>query len=135
MNLFLTEDGVLKMGYYGLTTLSECYGIKIMNHDGFRRFAPEVSRRQYEVMSDLWYLGVALVEMMGVSPCVESKLSGISYIPGCIELPYDKDAIESSDLVDFLHNCFVVGFIKEKSVSEFMNVSGMGWRMMNSIHL
>ena len=62
MNLFLTEDGVLKMGYYGLTTLSECYGIKIMNHDGFRRFAPEVSRRQYEVMSDLWYLGVALVE-------------------------------------------------------------------------
>ena len=79
MNLFLTEDGVLKIGYYGLTTLSECYGIKIMNHDGFRRFAPEVSRRQYEVRSDLWYLGVALVEMMGVSPCVESKLSGISF--------------------------------------------------------
>ena len=135
MNLFLTEDGVVKLGYYGLTTQTECYSLKIMKCDGLRSFAPEVSRKQYEVISDMWYLGVALVEMMGVSPCVESKLSGISYVPGCIELPYDKDEIESSDLVDFLHNCFVVGFIKEKSVSEFMNVSGMGWRMMGSIHL
>ena len=135
MNLFLTEDGVVKLGYYGLTTLSECYGIKIMNHDGFRRFAPEVSRRQYEVMSDLWYLGVALVEMMGVSPCVESKLRGLPYYSGSVELPFDNDAIESSDLVDFLHHCFAVRSSEEWGVNELMDVSVMGWRMMSSIHL
>ena len=28
MNLFLTEDGVLKLGYYGLITQAECYSIK-----------------------------------------------------------------------------------------------------------
>ena len=27
MNLFLTEDGVLKLGYYGLTTQAECYSL------------------------------------------------------------------------------------------------------------
>ena len=135
MNLFLTEDGVLKMGYYGLTTQAECYSLKIMDCDGFRRFAPDASSRQYEVRSDLWYFGVALVEMMGVSPCVESKFSGLSFFPGCVELPYDKDEIESSELVDFLHNCFAVRFVKRGNVSEFMNVGGMRWRMMGSIHL
>ena len=42
MNLFLTEDGVLKLGYYGLTTQAECYSIKETNCDGIRSFAPEV---------------------------------------------------------------------------------------------
>ena len=44
MNLFLTEDGVLKLGYYGLTTQAECYSIKEMDCDGIRSFAPEVFR-------------------------------------------------------------------------------------------
>ena len=48
MNLFLTEDGVLKMGYYGLTTQSECYGIKKTECDGVRSFAPEVFRGNME---------------------------------------------------------------------------------------
>ncbi len=34
MNLFLTEDGVLKLGYYGLTTQAECYSIKETDCDG-----------------------------------------------------------------------------------------------------
>ena len=44
VNLFLTEDGVLKMGYYGLFTQAECYDIKGTNCDGIRSFAPEVFR-------------------------------------------------------------------------------------------
>ena len=135
MNLFLTEDGVLKLGYYGLTTLSECYSLEIMNCNGVRSFAPEVSRKQYEERSDLWYLCVALVEMMGVSPCVESKLRGLPYYSGSVELPFDNDAIESSDLVDFLHHCFAVRSSEEWGVNELMDVSVMGWRMMSSIHL
>ena len=42
MNLFLTEDGVLKLGYYGLITQAECYSIKKKNCDGIRSFAPVV---------------------------------------------------------------------------------------------
>ena len=98
MNLFLTEDGVVKLGYYGLTTQTECYSLKIMKCDGLRSFAPEVSRKQYEVISDMWYLG---------------------------EFPFENDAIESSDLVDFLHNCFAVRLPEEWGVNELMDVSGM----------
>ena len=103
MNLFLTEDGVVKLGYYGLTTLSECYSLEIMDCDGFRRFAPEVTKGQYEVRSDLWYLGVALVEMMGVSPCVERRLSRLPCFPAFVELPFDKMQLN--------HQIWLISFI------------------------
>ena len=42
MNLFLTKEGVLKLGYYGLITQAECYSIKGTNCEGVRSFGPEV---------------------------------------------------------------------------------------------
>ena len=57
MNLFLTEEGVLKLGYYGLTTQSECYSIKKRDCEGLRSFAPEVFKGEYEIDSDVWSLG------------------------------------------------------------------------------
>ena len=58
MNLFLTEDGVLKLGYYGLISQAECYSIKKTECDGVRSFAPEVFGGKYEMKSDLWSLGI-----------------------------------------------------------------------------
>ena len=49
VNLFLTEDGVLKVGYYGLTTQVDCYFIKEEDCDGVRSFAPEVFDIDYEM--------------------------------------------------------------------------------------
>ena len=68
MNLFLTEDGVLKLGYYGLTTQAECYSIKKMDCDGIRSFAPEVFRGEYEMKSDVWSFGACLFELARVEP-------------------------------------------------------------------
>ena len=68
VNLFLTEDGVLKLGYYGLTTQAECYSIKRKDCDGIRSFAPEVFRGKYWMQSDVWSLGIVLVELMGIAP-------------------------------------------------------------------
>ena len=68
MNLFLTKNGMLKMGYYGLTTQAECYGIKGMNCNGIRSFAPEVFRGKYGMKSDVWSFGIVLLEMMGMTP-------------------------------------------------------------------
>ena len=68
VNLFLTEDGVLKLGYYGLTTQAECYSIKKENCDGIHSFADEVFEGRYEMKSDVWSLGIALIEMMGIRP-------------------------------------------------------------------
>ncbi len=121
MNLFLTEDGVLKLGYYGLTTQAECYGIKGMNCNGIRSFAPEVFRGKYGMKSDVWSFGIVLLEMMGMTPYYGYETDELPTKNGYLRLPFDKNAIESEELLDFLKKCFLK---KERwSVNELMNVS------------
>ena len=66
MNLFLTKDGVLKLGTYGLTTQSKCYSLKEMKCDGVRSFAPEVFYGDYDMKSDVWSFGITLIERLGM---------------------------------------------------------------------
>ena len=121
MNLFLTEDGVLKLGYYGLTTQAECYGIKGMNCNGIRSFAPEVFRGKYGMKSDVWSFGIVLLKMMGMTPYYGYETDELPTKNGYLRLPFDKNAIESEELLDFLKKCFLK---KERwSVNELMNVS------------
>ena len=89
MNLFLTEDGVLKLGYYGLTTQSECYSIKKKECDGVRSFAPEVFRGAYEMKSDVWSFGIALIEMLGIIPYYWCDNDHLPTMNGGFELPFD----------------------------------------------
>ena len=122
MNLFLTEDGVLNMGYYGLATQAECYSIKKKECDGVRSFAPEVFYGDYDMKSDVWSLGIALIEMMGIRPSYRYKYNRLSTMNDGFEPPFKADDIQSSQLADFLKKCF------EKrnqrwSVNELMNVS------------
>ena len=135
MNLFLTEEGVLKMGYYGLATQAECYFIKKTECDGLRSFAPEVFEGKYEMESDVWSLGIALIEMMGITPYVEYEYNRLPTMNDDYEPPFNKDTIKSSELADFLEKCFEERVSERWSVNELLNVSVMGWRMMSSIHL
>ena len=133
MNLFLTEDGVLKLGYYGLTTQAECYSIKNWKCDGVRCFAPEVFRGEYEMKSDVWSLGMALIEMMGIIPYAEPD-QGIDKVNGSVRLPFNSLTIKSDELLSFLLGCFQ--WVNERwSVNELMNVSVLRWRMMSRNHL
>ena len=104
MNLFLTEDGVLKLGYYGLTTQAEFYSIK-RDCDGVRSFAPAVFRGEYEMRSDVWSFGIALLEMMGITPYSWRKNGSLPTMGRSVTLPFDEYAIESSELADFLKKC------------------------------
>ena len=135
MNLFLTEDGVLKLGYYGLTTQAECYSIRKTECDGIRSFALEVFRGEYEMKSDVWSLGIALVELMGIIPYSWRNNDDLPTMNGRFQLPFRENTIKSSELADFLKKCFEEGVNTRWSVNELMNVSVMGWRMMSSIHL
>ena len=135
MNLFLTEDGVLKLGYYGLTTQAECYSIRKTDCDGVRSFAPEVFKGEYGMKSDVWSFGIALIELMGMTPYYWRNSDRLPTMNGRFELPYKRDTIKSSELADFLKKCFEEGVNTRWSVNELMNVSVMGWRMMSSIHL
>ena len=125
MNLFLTEDGVLKLGAYGLTTQAECYSNKKEDCEGLRRFAPEVFEVEYEMKSDVWSLGIALIEMMGITSYCEYRNEWLPPKKRDLRLPFDKNAIESEELLDFLKKCFLM---KEErwNVNELLNVSVMG---------
>ena len=106
MNLFLTEDGVLKMGYYGLTTQAECYSIRKTECDGVRSFAPEMFEGGYEMKSDVWSLGIALAELMGIRPYYWRDNDRLPTMNGDFRLPFHGEDIESAELTDFLKKCF-----------------------------
>ena len=125
VNLFLTEDGVVKLGYYGLTTQAECYSTKETDCDGVRSFAPEVYRGDYGMYSDVWSFGIALIEMMGMTPYSEYENYQVLTLNRVFVLPFDKHDIGSEELSDFLENCFIVKVPKRWSVSELMDVSVM----------
>ena len=125
MNLFLTEDGVLKLGYYGLATQAECYRIKGMNCEGVRSFAPEVFEGEYGMKSDVWSFGTALLELMGIRPYYWRDNDHLPTMNGRFELPLKADAIKSSELADLLKKCFEKKVFKRWSVNELLNVSVM----------
>ena len=122
MNLFLTEDGVLKLGYYGLTTQAECYSIRKTDCDGVHSFALEVLRREYEMKSDVWAFGITLIEMMGITPYYEYETDDLPPKNGDMRLPFKEEDIKSAQLIDFLKKCFLK---KEErwGVNELLNVS------------
>ena len=135
VNLFLTEDGVLKLGYYGLITQAECYSIKMTECDGVRSFAPEVFEGEYEMKSDVWSLGIALIELMGIIPYHDYENDRLPTEDGYYESPFQEEDIKSEELDEFLQKCFEMEMDDRWSVSELMDVSVMKWRMMSSIHL
>ena len=123
-NLFLTEDGMLKLGYYGLTTQEECCSIKKTDCDESYRFLPEVENGEHDMKSDVWSLGIVLVIMIGSTPRIWHATSSPDPESGRYVLDFDKNANIPKELVDFLQRC-----IQKKnerwSVSELMDVSGM----------
>ena len=123
MKLFLTEDGVLKLGYYGLTTQAECYSIRKRECDGISSFAPEVFEGVYEMKSDVWSFGIALIEMIGIGPYDPFENNRQSSMISKSRLPYFEDAIESEELAGFVYWCFVKAIEGRWSVNELMNVS------------
>ena len=107
MNLFLTEDGVLKLGYYGLFTQAECYDIKGTNCDGIRSFAPEVFKGEYEMKSDVWSFGIALLEMLGITPFVKYGANCLPIMEGAFSFPVHSRVHDSEELTDFVDECFI----------------------------
>ena len=124
VNLFLTEAGALKLGYYGLATQAECYSIKKTHCDGVRSFGPEVFEGEYEMKSDVWSLGITMIELMGITPYHEYENDDLPTKDGYCFIPFDVDVIESASLTDFLKKYCQT---KEErwSVDELMNVSVM----------
>ena len=89
---------------------------------------------EYGMKSDVWSFGIALIELMGMTPYYWRNSDRLPTMNGRFELPFKRDTIKSSELTDFLKKCFEKKVCKRWGVNELMNVSVMGWRMMSSIH-
>ena len=74
--------------------------------------------------SDMWSFGIALIEMMGMTPHYWFDNDHLPTKNGDYANPFDVDDIKSSELADFLEKYFQ----KEErlSVNELLNVSVMG---------
>ena len=92
VNLFLTEDGVLKLGTYGLTTQAEFYSIKRDCH-GVRILDLEV----YERKNAVWSFETALIEMMGLTPCIGHENDHLPTLDGIAFFPFRMYEIKSRD--------------------------------------
>ena len=125
MNLFLTVDGMLKLGYYGLTTQAECYSIKREDCEGGYSFAPEVEKGEYEMKSDVWSLGIALTSMTGTTPCACYVVDILPRGKGRYVLLFDENTNVPKEVVDFLQKC-IQKTEDRSTVSELMDVGVMG---------
>ena len=72
--------------------------------------------------SDVWSLGIVLLEMTGLTPFVGYSNSQL-LTKGLLELPFDENRIKSLELIDFLKSCFEKGVRDRWSVNALMIVS------------
>ena len=84
--------------------------------------------------SDVWFLGTTLIEMMGITPYVESENGCLPTNDDVFIHSVNVEDIQSAQLAHFLKKCFRREY-KRWNVSKLMTVNGMGWRMMSSILL
>ena len=108
-NLLIAESGVIKLGDFGLTTpLEHSCSLRDTGHVASRYMAPEVREGKAELKSDVWSLGISLVEMA----------EGKSALDGCITndaLPSLSSSNHPPAFVDFVSKCLVKG-VKEVGV-------------------
>ena len=83
---------------------------------------------------DLWSFGIALIEMMGLTPYVEYKKSNLPIMDDLLLFPFRMCDVESKDVAGFLRS-WLEGMHDKWTVNDLLFVSVMGWRMMNRSHL
>ena len=76
-----------------------------------------------------------MMEMRGTTPYCPYRTDCFPTSSSYCEYPFDGDVIDVEELIDFLEKCFAKKEYERWSVNELMDVSGMGWRVMRSIHL
>ena len=127
---------MIKLGDFGLAVQLEHSCSKRNTQCGTSWYiAPERYKGATELKSDVWSLGTALLELMGITPYYRCDDDRLPTMKRYFRLPFHDEDIESANLTDYLKKCFEKIVCKRWSVSELMNVSVMGWRMMSSIHL
>ena len=121
-NILISESGVMKLSDFGLGAQLEHSCSKRNNVCGTSLYmAPEVYGEGAELKSDVWALGISIIEMAeGKNPFAgmtsEKIMSQVLNEPS----PMLSASKWSSDLVDFVSRCLVKDAKKRASVVELL---------------
>lgn len=124
-NLFIFENGLIKVGDFGLSVH--------LKHSSSRRdtqcgtmwyMAPEVYDGKTEMKSDVWSLGISLIEMAdGRNPFQDCNLAMVTKRVLFEEHPTFSTSGWSDVFVDFVNKCLAKDVNDRWSVSQLMEVS------------
>ena len=121
--MFLSDEGLVKLSGYGL---GEHLDSLFSEKSTAWYMAPEVFREQIEMKSDVWSLGISLIELAeGVNPfegCNQEEVK-----QRVCEDAFPSLAVKewSTTFVDFVSKCLVKDVEERWSVSELMEVSSL----------
>ena len=124
-NLFISESGVIKLGDFGLAVQLEHSCSKRNTVCGTSWYmAPEVYEEEACLKSDVWSLGISIIEMAeSQNPFAElTSLQVMKKV--CFGEPPSLTSSEwSENMVDFVSACLVKDAKKRASVDELLEVS------------
>ena len=121
-NLFISESGVIKLGDFGLAVQLEHSCSKRNTTCGTSLYmAPEVYEEEACLKSDVWALGISIIEM------AENKnpfagMTSAKIVNQVLNKPSPTLSSSqcSSDLIDFVKQCLVKDVKKRASVEELL---------------
>ena len=118
-NLFIMESGVIKLGDFGLAAQLEYLCSRKNTTYGTSMYtAPEVFMNGVVLKSDVWSLGISVIEMAeGKHPFAGFSEEDVKNATPSLSSAW------SSDLVDFVNKCLVKDVDERASVEALLKVS------------
>ena len=124
-NLFISESGVIKLGDFGLAVqLGHSCSVRSTTCGTAWYMAPEVYEEEACLKSDVWALGISIIEMAeGKNPF--AGMASVKILNQVLNKspPSLSSSQCSSDLVDFVKKCLVKNVKKRASINELLKVS------------
>ena len=124
--MFLYKEGVVKVGDYELAAqLDRTQSEREAVFGTTRYMAPEVFEGKTSLKSDVWSLGISVIEMAeGKNPFDGCSSAMVMNRVMNKEPPTLSSSKWSAEFVDFVSKCLVKDVANRSSVSELMDVSG-----------
>ena len=127
MNLFLSESGVVKLGCFGLFAQLDCFSKKKWHCEGLQSFSYDAFHDYYDEKSDVWSLGISLIELAEGKNPYDDYLGGAATVMKriCMDAPPSLSSYGwSAGFVDFVNKCLIREVNERWSVNELIEVNG-----------